>query len=299
MNRRTFLACPIACLAGPANGASRALQIGASRLALAIDGEPDQLLASLVERWVLQSAGVVAAYYGRFPVPEVAIRVTAAAGQGVRGGQTFPGEVPLIRIRAGRSSTEGDLLRNDWVMVHEMVHLAFPWMNLKHNWMAEGLAVYVESIARLQRGHITPEQVWGDFVRMMPRGLPGPGDGGYDVTVNWGRTYWGGAIFCLLADIAIREETGNTKGLQHALRAINAERDFRREWDFLDTLKLGDAATGTAVLERQYGAMRLKAVTPDLEGLWRSLGVIATADAIAFDDSAPKAAIRRAIETPI
>ena len=57
-------------------------------------------------------------------------------------------------------------------MVHEMVHLAFPWMDRNHRWMAEGLAVYVESIARLQAGHLRPEQVWGDFVAMMPRGLP-------------------------------------------------------------------------------------------------------------------------------
>ena len=182
-------------------------------------------------------------------------------------------------------------------MVHEMVHLAFPWMNLNHNWMAEGLAVYVESIARLQAGQLTQSQVWGDFIHMMPRGLPQPGDGGYDVTVNWGRTYWGGAIFCLMADLEIRRETGNTIGLQHALRAINRERDFRREWDFPGTLAIGDKATGTTVLTRQYQAMRIEPVAPDLKVLWRELGVNGDGGTIAFDDDAPLAAIRRAIET--
>ena len=100
------------------------------------------------------------------------IHIIAAGAPGVRGGQTFPGEVPLIRVNAGRSSSETELLRKDWVLVHEMIHLAFPWMDGKHNWMAEGLAVYVESIARLQAGHLQPQQVWGDFAKMMPRGLP-------------------------------------------------------------------------------------------------------------------------------
>jgi hypothetical protein len=41
------------------------------------------------------------------------------------------------------------------------------------------------------------------------RGEPGPGDGGLDDTDSWGRTYWGGALFCLLADVRFRERTGN------------------------------------------------------------------------------------------
>lgn len=299
MKRRTLLTSPLVLLASPAQGASRQLEFGTSRVTLDIAGEASAAFTDLVERWVAQSGAAVQTYYGRFPVPEAVIRIAAGNGEGVGGGQTFPGDIPLIRARVGRDSTETDLLRKDWVMVHEMVHLAFPWMNRKHNWMAEGLAVYVESIARLQAGHITAAQVWGDFVHMMPRGLPAAGDGGYDVTVNWGRTYWGGAIFCLLADLAIRKATGNALGLQHALRAINATRDFRREWDFTETLKVGDEATGTNVLASQYEAMRIDAVTPDLDSLWRSLGVKADGAIVGFDDNAPLAAARRAIETPL
>ena len=40
-------------------------------------------------------------------------------------------------------------------------------------------------------------------------GLPEPGDEGLDYTHTWGRTYWGGATFCLLADVRIRRETHN------------------------------------------------------------------------------------------
>ena len=183
-------------------------------------------------------------------------------------------------------------------MVHEMVHLAFPWMDLKHNWMAEGLAVYVESIARVQAGHLTREQVWGEFSRMMPHGLPKPDDQGLDVTVNWGRTYWGGALFCLLADVRIRQATANRRGLQHALRAINARRDFRRLWDFRETLAIGDAGTRTDVLVTQYDEMGRNPVAIDLEALWENLGVVKVDEGIEISDHAVLASTRHAIESP-
>jgi len=33
-----------------------------------------------------------------------------------------------------------------------------------------------------------------------------------------GPHYWGGALFCLQADLEVRKRTGNAKGLQDALR---------------------------------------------------------------------------------
>jgi hypothetical protein len=278
-----------------AGAASR--HVGQARATVEIEGTSDPRFRAAIDRWLDKSTEAIVTYYGRFPVPELYIHVIATAGKGVRGGQTFPGDIPLIRLRVGEESNDNDLLHRDWVLVHEMVHLAFPWMNLRNNWMAEGLAVYVESVARVQAGHLTPGQIWRDFMTMMPKGLPRQGEGGFDVTVNWGRTYWGGAVFCLTADIAIRQETANAKGLQHALRAINAVRDFRREWDFTETLAIGDAATGTTVLMDQYNSMRIDPVSSPLDQIWPALGIGLDGGVIRFDDTAPLAAIRRAIET--
>jgi hypothetical protein len=133
----------------------------------------------------------------------------------------------------------------------------------------------------------------------MPKGLPREGEGGLDQTRSWGRTYWGGALFCLLCDIRIREKTGNRRGLQHALRAINAERDFRQEWPFRETLAIGDSGTGTSVLVDSYDEMKDTPVTTDLDQLWISLGIDRMAAGLRFDDSAPLAAIRRSITTPL
>ena len=250
---------------------------------------------ALVREWIGKCADAVVTYYGKFPVPAVAITLETVEGGKVSGGRTEPGDIPHIEIHLGREAGETALLHDDWVLVHEMIHLAFPWMNMQHNWMAEGIAVYVESIARVQAGHLPASQIWGDFVKAMPKGLAKDGDGGLDETASWGMTYWGGCMFCLMADIRIRQETDNRFSLQQALRGINAVRDFRKEWEFRETLEIGDRAMGRHVLISLYDAMKDKLVKPDLDQMWKELGIVKSESGIAFDDSAPLASIRKGV----
>jgi hypothetical protein len=121
------------------------------------------------------------------------------------------------KVFVGQLATEEDLKR-DWVMTHEMVHLAFPSVADEHHWIEEGIATYVEPIARVEAGSLASQSVWHDLVE----GLPQVGDNGLDYTHTWGRTYWGGVLFCILADIEIHQRTSNRRGLQDALRAILA-----------------------------------------------------------------------------
>ena len=115
--------------------------------------------------------------------------------------------------------------------------------------MEEGLATYVEPIARAQAGELSVHKVWGDLVRGLPQGLPRDGDRGLDHTPTWGRTYWGGALFYLLADVEIRRRTDNRRGLQDALRAIVAAGgNIARYWPVEKVLAAGDKGTGTQVL---------------------------------------------------
>jgi hypothetical protein len=179
-----------------------------------------------------------------------------------------------------------------------MVHLAFPSVDEKHHWIEEGIATYVEPIARIQAGNLKAEQMWLDLVRDMPQGLPQVGDRGLDHTHTWGRTYWGGALFCLLADIEIRRQTNNGKGLEHALRGIlDAGGDIRREWNLEDALRIGDHAVGVNVLESLYAKMKDMPVTVDLDSLWKQLGVQLDGAGVRVDDNATLAAVRRAITT--
>ena len=162
--------------------------------------------------------------------------------------------------------------------------------------MEEGLATYVEPIARARAGELSPEKVWRDLVRGLPQGLPRQGDEGLDRTHTWGRTYWGGALFWLLADVEIRERTGNRFGLEHALRAVVAQGgSIAERWALQRALEAGDRATGTKVLQELDAKMASEAVDVDLDSLFRRLGVRLRGETVEFDDRAPLAPIRRAI----
>ena len=101
--------------------------------------------------WVERCARAVESFYGAFPVRSLAVRLHVVDGRGVRGGRALPTSPPRIEISVGRSSSARHLELN-WSMTHEMVHLAFPNVASKHHWIEEGLASYVEPIARARVG---------------------------------------------------------------------------------------------------------------------------------------------------
>lgn len=258
---------------------------------------PPEQHALLLE-WVSQSGRAVAGYYGKFPVPRPTLVIFSRAGRGTSGGYATGWNGARARITVGRDTTRADLLEGDWMLTHELCHLGFPSVPDRHHWIEEGLACYVEPIARLRLGVLTSRQMWADFVTGMPQGQPQEGDRGLDFTPTWGRTYWGGTIFCLLADVEIRKQSNNQRGLEDALRAIVAAGgNIEWSWSMQRVISVGDAATGTTALRDLYARLHADPNPVDLEALWRSLGVIKRGRRqVDFDDSAPLAAVRRAIE---
>jgi hypothetical protein len=249
----------------------------------------------LLRTWIERSAHIVADYYGQFPARLVLIRLGGMDGSGIGGGRTTNDSGLMIQMRVGRAST-AESLATDWVLVHEMVHLALPEVGRSHAWLAEGLATYVEGVARAQYGNRDVADVWAEDRHSMPMGLPREGEGGMDQSPTWGRTYWGGALFCLQAEVAIREQTANRLGLQTALRAILKETGgYANDGEISEVLRVGDAATGTHVLYGLYQQIRSTAQAPNLDLLWTLLGVPNDPKTQPFDDHAPLAAIRIAI----
>ena len=242
------------------------------------------------------SAKAVSTYYGRFPVKSLKLLIVPVDGARVQGGTTWAYRGAAIRILLGRDSSRDDL-RRDWIMVHEMVHLALPDMPRQNGWLSEGLAVYVEPIARAQAGDLSPSEIWAAMMKDMPKGMPGYGDRGLDNTDTWGRRYWGGAMFCLLADVEIRKQTGNRLGLRDAMRGVLAAGgNHEVDWPITKILAVADKAVGLNVLTKMYEEMAPKPVSPDLDALWRDLGLqMSGARTVAFKDDAPLAAIRTAI----
>ena len=231
-------------------------------------------------------------YFGRFPVPQLELLLQGSDGSGVVSGATF-GEPSLhTRVRLGRDTTAAQY-HDDWVLVHEMVHLAVPRVPRAQRWLHEGIATYVESLARARAGLIDAAQVWRGWTRQMPLGQPGPGDAGLDHTPTWGRVYWGGAMFCLLADVRMRQRGTAARGLQQALAGRAAEPAATTAW-------LGRRSaswprptqrSASTTLTDLYRDMKDSASPIDLAALWRELGV----EGEQLRDDAPLAAVRRAI----
>jgi hypothetical protein len=271
------------------------LQLNESLICITMDDAALKKQQPLLRTWIDRSAHIVADYYGQFPAPLVVIRLRGMDGSGVNGGRTTNDGGLMIQMRVGRDTTAATLTA-DWELLHEMVHLALPEVGRTHDWLAEGLATYVEGIARAQDGNRAIADVWAEDRNSMPKGLPQAGEGGMDQSPSWGRTYWGGALYCLQADIAIREQTANRVGLQTALRAILKETGgYGFERDISDVLRIGDAATGTHVMYGLYQQIRATPQSPNLELLWTLLGIPTDPLTQPFDDRAPLAAIRIAI----
>ncbi|WP_260580864.1 hypothetical protein [Sphingopyxis sp. PET50] len=246
--------------------------------------------------WVRGSAETVAAYLGgRFPVPRLSLLIVAQEGRRVGRATTWGYGSSTIRVAVGRGADAATYAR-DWVMVHEMLHLMLPTLPANQFWALEGSATYAEPVARARLGKLSQQQLWRGMVRGMPQGLPAPGDAGLDHTSTWGRTYWGGAIFWLLADVRIRRTTRGKMGVEHAFRAINAASGGNRTASTMERIAaVGDRATGTGILSVLYAEMRDAAAPVDLPALFASLGVIGDGRGVRFDDGAPLAAIRQAI----
>jgi predicted metalloprotease with PDZ domain len=248
--------------------------------------------------WVKASARTVAAYFGRFPVERVVVMILPTDHEGFGYARALGNGGASIVAPVGKRTRER-ALREDWVMVHEMLHLGFPNLPRAYLWLAEGIATYVEPIARARAGTLDPDEVWAGLVRGLPNGLPGPGDGGLDVTHTWGRTYWGGALFCLIADLEIRERTENHRSLDDALRGILMKGGtIARRWELDQVLRAGDEATGVSVLTELHRQLGNSSGHIDLGNIWKRLGVQATPSGMRYNEQAPLASLRRAITSP-
>ena len=275
------------------------LSIEGSQVRLEITDFRLRSKADIILPWIHYSAFAVKKYYGKFPVKKFRLQLIAVDGDRVTTGHAYGGEYPRVEVFVGNDITS-EKLKTDWVLVHEMTHLAVAELPRRNHWLVEGLAVYIESVARVNAGQLDKDIVWKSFLRSMPKGLPKEGDQGLDFTPTWGRRYWGGALFCLLADIEIRRLTNNRYSLQDAMRGIlEAGYSMNREANIQTLLKQGDQATGQDVLMDLYQQMKAEPVSTNLPELWESLGVSLLNGKIKYNNDTPLANLRRQLFHPL
>jgi hypothetical protein len=282
------------CAFGPLH-VHRVQAAGGAEVKLALAPGDYAVSEDAIVKWVEASANAVGGYFGVFPLKHALVIAAEGRGVHVEGGKTVGNSGASIIIGVGRHARQR-ALDDDWILTHEMIHLALPSVAREHHWLEEGSATYLEPVARARAGTHTEEQLWHELVEGMPQGEPESGDRGLDHTPTWGRTYWGGALFWMLADIEIRKRTHNQRGLEDALRGvIDAGGTITETWEVKRVLDTADKAAGVTVLAELYAKMADDPAPVDLPALWKELGVAVNGKVVTLDDSAPLADVRRAI----
>jgi len=264
---------------------------GVLRLAL-LDGFAEATRPVIVD-WVKRTIEAEANYWHGFTADEMMVGLVPTPRPGVGYGRTQPGGGVTIMIEVGEAA-EARRLFNDWVLVHELIHSGMPFIRGRGTWFMEGAATYIEPIIRARAGWKTEEEVWQEWVTQMPQG---EGVFARGLAQAGGReNYWGGAIFMLLADLAIRRDSNGAKGLEDCFAGALWRGLGGADRVGLDAYAAAcDAATGTksmsALLDRHF----FNAQPVELAKLWQELGVARVADRIVLDDAAPQARWRKMI----
>jgi hypothetical protein len=250
-----------------------------------------------IREWVDEAAQVVTPLFGKFPVDRTTLFLVPAKGED----EVVFGKV-LSLAGASVVLVVGDKMQaaarhHDWVLVHELFHLGFPTFRGEGRWLGEGLATYYEPILRARAGWTTEPEVYRQFARNMPRGIPARGSsGGLAQRDDLDSIYWGGALFCFAADVRIREETRGKHSLDDVIRAALARGgDATKVWTVAEVVHLGDDVTGTTVLSTMYDRYAARGERIDLDGLFASLGVERDGSVVGLDERRPLAWVRRQI----
>jgi hypothetical protein len=198
----------------------------------------------------------------------------------------------VVTVLVGREATTQQLY-DDWVLVHEFLHLGSPLMRDTGAWLNEGIATFYEPILRARAGWKSEDEVWREWMSQMPRGMPAMTGLGLE-NAGRGGIYWGGALFVLMAEIESLQASAGKIGFSDCLRNVLAEGgDVTVKWPTMKLLARCDALLGKSVIIPLAGQHIAKGSAMDLDDLWRRLGVsMADNGRIAYDDGAELAWLR-------
>lgn len=276
---------------------TRDIAVGDAALRLAVlDGKLD-LATDVLERWVADAARGVASFFQRPPEPRtLVVLVPVPNRHGIPFGKMLPESGPGLIVFVGEH-TAADELHADWVLVHELFHAGTPSYLGEGKWYDEGLATYFEPLIRTRLGWRTEADLWAEFMRDMPRGLDAMTRRGLANPVGYPDIYWGGGLFCLLADLEMRRTTSGVKGLEDGVRAVLAAGGFSSEvWTLAHATEVTDAALGARLLARLQTEHLEHGAPVDLDAVFQELGVsIGRNGGIALDSHAPAATLRHAL----
>ncbi|HEX6118181.1 MAG TPA: hypothetical protein VFZ03_01945, partial [Dongiaceae bacterium] len=248
---------------------------------------PEQLAA-----WVSAVAESNRRFWGRSPAKDGLVILVPSPRDGVPFGRVLSLGGAVVTALVGEQAAHRQLY-DDWVLVHEFIHLGSPLMRDTGAWLNEGFATFYEPVLRTRAGWKSEDAVWREWITSMPRGMPAMTEIGLE-NAGRGGIYWGGALFALMAEIESLKASDGKIGFSDCLRTVLAEGgDVTQKWPTMKFLGRCDALLGTPVISALAEQHIRKGSAMDLDRLWRRLGVsMADGGAIRYDNKAELAWLR-------
>jgi hypothetical protein len=261
-----------------------------------------QAARGLVEAWLANAGLVVAQVTGRFPVAraQVIVMPSSATGSEVRFGHTGrSGGASIMLFTPAEVSLE--MLRSDWVAIHEFSHLLHPFVVRPDAWLSEGLATYLQEVLRVRSGMLPAEEAWRRLYEGAQRGQDAEGTLGEESrrmahSFNYQTVYWAGAAIALMADVELRRRSEGRQSLENALGGLALRPDTMESPATAQSLIAAlDAAVGAPVFHEITARFLGGEQLPDLTVLYRELGLIDADGTWQRDPRAPLGWVRDAI----
>ena len=259
-----------------------------------------------VRRWLSTAATTVAALYGgRFPRGKIQAVVHPSGprrgGDAVTFGASYPGGGAGLMLFLASDAGDDDL-PGEWVAVHEMVHLTMPVIAAEDAWFSEGIATYYQEVLRARSGAQDERGAWQAIEEGFQRGRSAPaGEPLLEAskrmkeTHGFHRVYWSGAAAALLVDVEARRRSGGARSLDDAMRAWSGHTGSPAYFSAEALGREADGPLGAPLFGEVAAPILAGDKFPDLAPVEAFLGIRIVGGAVALDDAAPGAAVRRAI----
>ncbi|WP_428261726.1 hypothetical protein [Haliangium sp.] len=258
------------------------LDVGASHLRVAALGDGWGVERARLLAWIEASARAVAGLYQGFPVPSAQVILVPVSGRQVVFGNAAQGGGAGVAIMVGTEVT-AEALAEDWVAVHELLHLGMPMVEDAGDWLSEGLATYYQPVVQARAGAMSARAAWerlhdgfgrgrsrssGRTLRAESRDM--------GETHQYWRVYWAGAAIALIADVEMRTRGGSLDQQVRAIRACCLDAPYTWSVDgLLARVSAPERGPGLAETAARYLDLR---EFPDLAETYRALG-------LGFDDA--------------
>ena len=207
------------------------IDVPGATLNVSVPQSDPSLDPELILNWLRAAATDVTLTYGRFPNPSAHIIVMPtgssrwSSNRAVPFGRVIRDGGEVVELFVNQAKPIEDFL-GDWTATHEFSHLMLPYVGTRHKWISEGFAQYYQNVLLARSGAYPQDMAWEKIHAGLERGRASRPELSPNEAASQGvrgarmKVYWTGAAIALMADVQIRERTGNRESLDTVLERL-------------------------------------------------------------------------------